>query len=117
MNAPTATVERLARRRLGIPDDAARVLILAESSHWDPDWLLTSEEYYRTRVERVLDQAIDVLAREARRVYSLEHIFFLRLYFERRAGRRSSIRALVNERRLRLTGSAMTTPDRAEAAQ
>jgi hypothetical protein len=25
------------RRRLGIPRDAERVLVFAESSHWDPD--------------------------------------------------------------------------------
>lgn len=33
------------RRRLGIPDDARRVLVFTESSHWDPDWMLTSEQY------------------------------------------------------------------------
>ncbi len=36
------TDERSLRRRLGIPDDARRVMVFAESSHWDPDWLYTS---------------------------------------------------------------------------
>ena len=34
------------RRRLGIPDDAEQILIFSESSHWDPNWLFTSEEYF-----------------------------------------------------------------------
>ena len=37
--------ERALRRRLAVPDDAQRVLVLGETSHWDPNWLKTSEEY------------------------------------------------------------------------
>jgi len=102
--------ERALRRRLGIPGDAARVLIFAESSHWDPDWLWTSEEYYRL-VRAGLDRAVDELLREPRRVYSVECIFFLRMYWERRPEMRDKVRALVNEGRLRLTSSGVTTAD------
>jgi len=49
------------RRHLGIPGDAEHVLILAESSHWDPNWLLTSEEYFRRFVRRNLDFAVEQL--------------------------------------------------------
>jgi hypothetical protein len=99
------------RRQLGIPDDAERVLVLAESSHWDPNWLYTSEEYYERFVDPNLDQAIAELQREPRRVYSVECVFFLRLYWERRPGRRDAVRSLVNEGRLRLTSSGVTTAD------
>ncbi len=34
------------RQRLGIPEDAAGAIIFAESSHWDPNWLFTSEQYF-----------------------------------------------------------------------
>lgn len=102
--------ERALRRRLGVPDDAARVLIFAESSHWDPDWLWTSEEYYRL-VRANLDRAIDELLREPRRVYSVECVFFLRMYWERRPEMRDKVRALANEGRLRFTSSGVTTAD------
>ena len=103
--------ETALRQRLAIPDDAERVIVFAESSHWDPDWLLTSEEYYRRFVARNLDQAIEALLREPRRVYSVECMFFLRLYWERRPEQRDTLRQLVNAGRLRLSGSGVTTAD------
>src|SRR5512139_1416724 len=104
----TETKELELRRKLGIPDDARHAILFAESSHWDPDWLYTSEEYYERFVRRNLDQALAELAREPRRIYSVECIFFLRLYWEREPDRREAIQALVNEGRLRLTGSGIT---------
>jgi hypothetical protein len=103
--------ELLIRKELGIPEDAEQVLVFAESSHWDPDWLLTSDEYYRLRIRSVLDQALDELQREPGRIFSVECIFFLRMYWERSPGKRERLRELVNEGRLRLTGSGVTTPD------
>ncbi|HSJ55529.1 MAG TPA: hypothetical protein VLC95_00005, partial [Anaerolineae bacterium] len=105
------TIELAMRRRLGIPDEAAQVLIFGESSHWDPNWLRTSDEYYRRYVEPNLDAALDELAREPRRIYALECVFFLRLYWDRRPDRREEVRTLVNEGRLRLTSSGVTTAD------
>lgn len=103
--------ERALRRRLGVPDDARHVLVLGESSHWDPNWLFTSEEYYQRRIERILDEVVGELQREPRRVFSLEAIFFVRLYWERRPEQRDLLRRLVAERRLQLTGTGLTTPD------
>jgi len=51
MHGVEGTAELSLRRRLGIPDDAERVLIFTESSHWDPDWLYTSEEYFERFVQ------------------------------------------------------------------
>ena len=99
------------RRRLGIPDDAERVLIFSESSHWDPNWMFTSEEYYDRFVHLNLSQAIEELERESRRIYSIECIFFLRLFWDRCPEQRDKVRALVNEGRLRLTSSGVTTAD------
>ena len=103
--------ERSLRRALGIPDDAARVLILAESSHWDPNWLHTSEEYFGRWVCGNLTRAIDALLHQPRRIYSVECMFFLRMYWERQPAQRDKIRELVNEGRLRLTSSGVTTAD------
>lgn len=96
---------------LGIPDDAERVLVFSESSHWDPNWLLTSDEYFDRFVRSNLDQAIMELQKEPRRVYSVECMFFLRMYWERCPTQRENIRSLVNEGRLRLTSSGVTTAD------
>ena len=102
--------ESAIRARLGIPADAEKVLVLGESSHWDPNWIMTSEEYFRLRVRRILDAAVRELEADPRRVFSVECVFFLRMYWERRPAKRDAIRRLVNEGRVRLTGSGMTTP-------
>ncbi len=96
---------------LGIPAGAEQVLLLTESTHWDPDWLLTSEQYYRWRVRSTLDRALDELLADPRRVYSVECVFFVRIYWERNPHRRAEIRELVTQGRLRFTGSGVTTPD------
>jgi len=102
---------KLLRSKLGIPDDAKRVLIFSESSHWDPNWLYTSEEYYERFVRSNLDLAIEELLQEPRRVYSIECMFFLRMYWDQCPAQRDKIRTLVNEGRLRLTSSGVTTAD------
>ena len=103
--------ERQLRRRLGIPDWAERVMVVAESTHWDPDWVLTSREYYRYMVRKALERAINELTIEPRRVFDVECVFFLRKYFERSPHRRQTVVDLVNNGQLRFTGSGITTPD------
>lgn len=105
------SLEKSLRSRLGIPSEAKRVIVFAESSHWDPSWLLTSEEYFNRLVGKNLDQAISELLQEPRRIYSIECVFFLRMYWEHRTGQQDTIRKLVNEGRLRLTSSGVTTAD------
>lgn len=99
------------RKSLGIPTDAKKVLIFAESSHWDPNWLYTSQEYFDRFVQKQLDQAILGLDREPRRIYSVECMFFLRMYWDRNPQQRERIRTYVNNRRLRLTSTGVTTAD------
>lgn len=111
MNRIGQPASEVLRHCLGIPDDAERVLVFSESSHWDPNWMLTSEEYFDRFVRSNLDQAIIELQKEPRRVYSIECIFFLRLYWDRCPEQRDNIRSLVNEGRLRLTSSGVTTAD------
>ncbi|HEY8943059.1 MAG TPA: hypothetical protein VIM73_02305, partial [Polyangiaceae bacterium] len=103
--------ESALRRRLNIPLDATRVLLFGESSHWDTNWLKTSEEYFRERVDTVFDAVFAALQREEHRVFSIESVFFLKMYWERRPHRRELLRDLLRSGRLRLLGSSMTTPD------
>jgi len=104
-------VETDLRARLGIPADARRVLIFGETSHWDPNWLFTSEQYFRLRIRRILEAVIDELEAEPRRVFSVESLFFFRMFWERVPALRDRARALINRGQLRLTGSGITTPD------
>jgi hypothetical protein len=106
-----ADSEAAVRQRLGIPRDAERVLVFAESSHWDPDWMFTSEEYYRLRIRRVLDGMMRWLEREPRRVYSIECMYFFKMYWDRNPERREALRSWVNEGRIRFSGSGINTPD------
>jgi hypothetical protein len=103
--------EKALRDSLGIPADAQRVIVFAETSHWDPNWLYTSQEYYDRFIQSQLDLAIAGLLREPSRIYSVECMFFLRMYWERNPKQQATIRELVNERRLRLTSSGVTTAD------
>ncbi len=111
--------EQKIRERLGIPAEVEKVIVFGESSHWDPNWLYTSEEYYRRYVRGNLHQAISELQLEPRRIYSLDSVFFLQMYWEREPQQREEVRRLVNEGRLRLTSTGVTTADtllpRAEA--
>jgi hypothetical protein len=45
-------IEKKLRKQFGIPKNVQRVLIFGETSHWDPNWLYTSKEYYERRIEK-----------------------------------------------------------------
>ncbi|MBS1847873.1 MAG: hypothetical protein JST73_06300 [Actinobacteria bacterium] len=103
--------EATLRSSLGIPEQASQVLVVAESTHWDPDWLLTSTEYLRLMVAPTLDRALDALAAEPRRIYSVECAFYPAAYLRLRPERTEAFVRFANEGRLRFTGSGVTTPD------
>lgn len=103
--------EAATRARLGIPADAKRVLILGETSHWDPNWLCTTDEYYRRCIPSILDRVLDALEAEPRRVFAIESLYFVQRYWQDNQRRRERLRDLINQGRLRLTGTGITTPD------
>lgn len=107
----TNSTEAVVRSLLGIPSAATEVVVVAETSHWDPNWLLTADRYYRWCVRPALDRTLAELASDPRRVFSLECLFFVDLYWRDRPERRPELVRLVNEGRLRFTGSGVTTPD------
>ena len=107
---PTASAADVVAR-YGIPDDAGRVLVFSESSHWDPNWLFTSREYYRLRVRRVLKQALRAVERDPRRVWTCEHVFFLRMFWDDQPRLRDRVQAAFARGAWRLSGDALGTPD------
>ena len=58
-----------------------------------------------------LDQAVEALKGEPRRIYSVECTFFLHQYWDHCPEQRDIVRELVNEGCLRLTSSGGTTAD------
>ena len=109
--ATAANGELDLRGQLGIPADAMRVLVFGESSHWDTNWIKTSEEYFADRIDTIFDSVFAALAHDPRRVYAIESVFFLKLYWERRPLKRELIRQLLLSRQLRLLSVSLTTPD------
>jgi hypothetical protein len=99
------------RETLGIPHNAEKIILFAESSHWDPNWLKTSEQYYNDFIQNILDTALVFLEKEPRRRFSIECIFFLRMYWERNSQNHERIRELMNQGRLWMTSSGVTTAD------
>ncbi|MFT3840720.1 MAG: hypothetical protein QM723_27265 [Myxococcaceae bacterium] len=110
MNAPLSA-DQILRKRLGIPPSAERVLFFVESSHWDTNWLQTSEGYFKSRLEPIFAAVLRELERDEQRVYCIESVFFLKLYWERHPEDREKLRQLFTQRRLRLLASSFTTPD------
>ena len=84
--------------------------MFAESSHWDPDWRFTSEDYFERLVGPNLDKAVRELLKEPRRVFSIECVFFFACTGTA-APEARCCPELVNEGRLRLTSSGVTTAD------
>ncbi|MFA5078656.1 MAG: hypothetical protein WC541_04130 [Dehalococcoidia bacterium] len=111
MAASSFPDEAALRERLGIPKDARKVLIMAESSHWDPQWLLDTETYYRTCIVRVFKGILSEFRVDPRRTFAIESVLFLKMFWERNPGKQEELRSLINSGRLILTGTAMGQPD------
>ncbi len=97
--------------RLGVPSDAAKVLIFGETSHWDPNWLRTADEYFEGQVVPVIRAVVSELTADPKRVFAFESTFFLERFWNAHPEHRDEIHALLQSRRLRLTGTGITTPD------
>ena len=103
--------EAALRAKLGIPPEAKRVLVLGETSHWDPNWLHTTEEYYQLCIPRIFERVLLALEQEPRRVFSIESLFFLQRHWQSYPAQHERLRSLINQHQLRLTGTGITTPD------
>jgi len=99
------------RERLGIPGGARRVLVFSESSHWDTNWLRTSGQYFETRVRPIFAAILRALERDPLRIYCIESVFFLKVFWERHPEERARVRVLLERRQLRVLSSSFTTPD------
>jgi hypothetical protein len=106
-----ADSEATLRDRLGIPADAKRVLLFSESSHWDTNWLKTSDEYFDERLRPIFSAILNALEQDPSRVYCVESVFFLKIFWERHPEEQIRLRSLLERRQLRVLTSSFTTPD------
>ena len=111
MHKTMAEQEVALRKKLGIPADAAKVLILGESSHWDPQWLCTTEVYYQLRIKTILNGVLRELRKDPRRAFAIESICFLKMFWEGNPSKQNEFRTLINSGRVLLTGTGLTEPD------
>jgi alpha-mannosidase len=107
----SAANEARLRDRLGIPRDAKRVLLFSESSHWDTNWLKTSDEYFDERLRPIFSDVLKALEQDPKRVYCIESVFFLKIFWERHPEEQARLRSLLERRQLRVLTSSFTTPD------
>jgi hypothetical protein len=107
--SPAPSPEVQLRRRLGVPDDAQRVLILSQSSHLDIDWRHTFEDYYQLNVRDIFDQAAAALDADPRYAYSIAEMGYLERWLADRGP--GPLAAHATSGRLRIVGGGLTSPD------
>lgn len=108
-----AETEAQMRQRLGIPQNAKRVLILSQSSHMDWDWNETFPGYYKDSVDRILSNATTVLAKHRAQThpyyYSVAETGFLQRFGTYHPNALASLRS--SGHLLHMVGGGITSPD------
>lgn len=104
--------EKKLRQEFGIPDSAKKVLIIGQSSHTDPNWLLTFEEYYENFVRRIILASLDFLSISKTHYYSLAETSFLKRFYEENPNNRGDeLIRRIKEGRFFILGGGFSTPD------
>jgi len=106
-----ASQEYAFREKLGIPKEAKKVIVFAQSSHVDPDWLLTADQYQRLLTDKAFERALIELKKDLRYIYSVECTFFFKRYWDSHPQDRDALRSYVNSGRIKFTGTGVTSPD------
>ncbi|MFN8642543.1 MAG: hypothetical protein U0802_13145 [Candidatus Binatia bacterium] len=101
------------RSELGVPDDAARVLVLEPGRRTlDWDWLNTFDRYEQ-QVERIFATALDLQtqfhAGPRPYFYSIAEMGYLQRFVASRPDRLPALHAVGND--LRIVGGGITSPD------
>ena len=99
------------RHSLGIPDDAAQVIVFAQTSHLDIDWQRTFDDYYETYVGDALVQARQLLQAQPRAFYSIAEMAYLQQHVTAHPEELAPLQALARKGAFRIVGGGMTSPD------
>ena len=90
------------------------VVHVVPHSHTDPGWLLTSEDYYKRHVKKILDGVLSQLEADPERRFAwAETCFFERWYSEQKGAVKAKIARLVAEGQLEFVGGGWVQHDEA----
>lgn len=99
------------RSALGVPQDAARVLVFGQTAHLSRDPLGTREPETSIVVADIFSRALDALEADPEYRYAIGEMEWLRRYWESHPERHESIRRFNSEGRLAIVGGAVSSPD------
>lgn len=105
---PTADEIRAA---LGIPAEAARVLVFGQSAHLSSEGQPPPEPERWTLVADIFSRALDALEADSNYRYAMAEVAWLRQYWETHPERHEAIRRFNGEGRLAVVGGAVSSPD------
>ncbi len=108
--APTER-ELTVRRALGVPDSAGCVLVLAQTSHMDIDWIYRFADYYDRFVGNILTGAQRLLDADPDYRYGVAEMAFLQEHLRQHPEQAASLRSAAGRGALRVVGGGMTSPD------
>ncbi len=110
-NILTANTESQIRSLLNIPVNAGEVMIVSQSSHWDPDWQSTFDTYYSANVDSIVKHALNMLDTYKGYYYSICEIIYLQKYWNVHPEDHARIVKYLKDGQLRIVGGGMTSPD------
>ncbi len=110
-NILTANTESQIRSFLNIPVNAQQVMIVSQSSHWDPDWQSTFDTYYTNNVDPIIKSALNMLDTNKGYYYSICEILYLKRYWDDHPEDHARIVKYLRDGQLRIVGGGMTSPD------
>ena len=99
------------RDKLGIPRDAARVIVFGQNAHLDIDWQHTFADYDAMFAENLLTQAQQLMAAQPRAFYSVAEMAYLQAHLAQHPEELAAWRAAASSGQLRIVGGGMTSPD------
>lgn len=114
------SVERQIRTQLGIPDDAASILILGMDAHMDWDWVSTFQDYLTTGayggpVTTIIEQAWQCMSENQEPnnayLYSVCEMGFLRAALELKPDLITQYKTNNLNKQLSIQGGGITSPD------
>lgn len=104
--------EERIRAKLGVPDNAERVLIIGQSSHLDLDWLTSFDNYYEHFVKPIFISALDFLEVNSGHYYAIAEVSFIkRFVIDNPEGRGEEFINRVKDGRLVILGGGFSSPD------
>ena len=99
------------RYKLGVPPDAKRVIVFAQTAHLDIDWQFTFDQYYSKYVGDIFTEARGILDTQPRSAYSVAEMAYLQNHVAQHPEELDALKKHAASGALRIVGGGMTSPD------